>query len=77
MNKRKVLRSNNPTLPIPAQQSQDLPLTHGVFARELEDSAVSECLFSLGQLGSRSEFQADAMGQFLAVEVRGIGRLEV
>lgn len=47
-----TINSNNPTLPVPAQQPQNLPLTHRVFARKLQHTS----LVTIRQLSARREF---------------------
>ena len=47
-----TINSNNPALPIPAQQPQNLPLTHRIFARKLQHTS----LVTIRQLSARREF---------------------
>jgi hypothetical protein len=70
---------HNPALPVAAQQAQHLPLAHGVFACELQDSATHVVAVEgvgVGGVGA-GELEADAVGEFLLVEVRGVRSLEV
>lgn len=74
--------SNDPTLPIPAQQTQHLPLAHGILTSKLQYSTTADVVIAfesvrVGRSMAASEFQADAVGQFLLVEVWGVGGLEV
>jgi hypothetical protein len=52
-------------------------LTHSVFARELQHASAGERLVSLRELGGGGEFEADAVGQFLPVEVWSVGSFEI
>jgi hypothetical protein len=71
------LPSHSPTLPIPTQQPQHLPLAHSVLARELQHASTGESLVSFRELGVGGEFEADAVGQFLSVEVWSVGSFEI
>ena len=70
---------HGPTLPVAAQQAKDLPLAHGVFAGELQDSAAYVvAVEGVGVGGGRAgEFEADAVRQLLLVEVGSVGSFEV
>ena len=70
---------HNPTLPIAAQQAQDLPLAHCVLAGELQDSATHVVAVEgvgVGGVGA-GELEADAVGELLLVEVGSVGSFEV
>jgi hypothetical protein len=76
---RTIFFSHSPRLPVAAEQAEDLPLAHGVFAGELQDSAAYVVAFK--GVGVRSvgagELEADAVREFLLVEVWGVGSFEV
>lgn len=51
-NRVKPQSSDNPALPIPSQQPQHLPLTHGVLTSELQNASGSETIvFSVVSCG--------------------------
>jgi hypothetical protein len=65
--------SDNPTLPIPPQQPQNLPLPHRILTRQLQHPA----LITIRQLRAGREFQTNAVRQLLALEIGCVGRFEV
>jgi hypothetical protein len=71
------VKSHSPALPIPAQKPEHLPLAHGILARKLQHASAGESLVSLRELGVGGEFEADAVGQFLPVEIWSVGSFEV
>jgi len=79
MQRTPFVSSHSPTLPVAAKQAEDLPLAHGVFACELQDSTayvVAVKGVGVGGVGA-GELEADAVGKFLLVEVWGVGSFEV
>lgn len=69
--------SNSPTLPVASQKTQHLSLAHGVFASELQHASAAERFVSLRQLSVGSEFETDAVWQFLPVKIRRVRSFEV
>lgn len=67
----------SPALPVPAKKTQHVPLAHSVFASELQDSTGNTfgTKSVLGRFGT-CKLKADAVGQFLLVEIRRVGRFE-
>jgi hypothetical protein len=56
--------STRPSPPIALKQMDDLPVCHAIFACDLEGSAVHK-------------IQQNRVGEFLTVEIRYVGKLEV
>lgn len=52
-----------------------MSLAHGVFARDLQDTARESVYVPIARLAS--EVEADAVGEFLPVEVGRVGGFEV